>query len=190
MRALSAPQQNRSPAMWDPFAAFNEMRRHMDELMTAMLGQRSGQAGWRPSLEVDEDEQSFTVTMEVPGWAEHDVTVEVDRNILTIRGQRGGNGVRADHLPQDRQQTGQATREASHQDGAQADGGKQRQSGDRWSGSFIQSLSLPPTIDAERITARLERGLLTVHLPKQPQAQPRRIAISGARQDAREPSGG
>lgn len=168
MKALSAlNQSNRSPGGWDPFSAFAEMRRHMDEFMSGVLGQqRTGAVNWRPAIDVDEDERSFTIRIEVPGWEEKDVAVEVDQNILTIRGQRGGD-------------TAQAT------SGAKSPGG-------RWSGSFIQSLSLPPTIDAEHITAQLERGLLTVHLPKQPQAAPKRIAITkaGPPQDEREPAGG
>lgn len=160
MKTLPALSQdrspsNRSPSMWDPFSAFSEMRRHMDEFMNGILGQqRSGAFNWRPSVDVDEDERSFTIRIEVPGWEEKDVTVEVDQNLLTIRGQRGGDGTHS------------------------TTGAKQPDT--RWSGSFIQSLSLPPTIDTEHITARLERGLLTVHLPKQPQAAPKRIAITSA----------
>ena len=172
MKALSAPSQQRSPTMWDPFSAFSEMRRQMDDFMNGVLGQqRSGAVGWRPSVDVDEDERSFTVRIEVPGWEEKDVAVEIDQNILTIRGQRGGDTTQ---VPNANRQGGQ---------------------GGRWSGSFIQSLSLPPTIDAERITAQLERGLLTVHLPKQPQAAPKRIAISkatgnGNASNEREPASG
>lgn len=182
MKALTATTHNRSPSMWDPFAAVNEMRRHMDELMSGMLGQR-GLPGWRPAVDVEEDEQSFTVTMEVPGWAEQDVVVEVDRSLLTIRGQRGGEAPR-DGGSGRSDDTRRGAEAAHPADGA---ANAPRRSGERWSGSFIQSLSLPPSVDSERITARLERGLLTVHLPKQPQAQPRRIAVAGA---GREPAGG
>jgi HSP20 family protein len=168
MKALSVPNQNRSPATWDPFSAFAEMRRHMDEFMSGVLGQqRVGAVNWRPAIDVDEDERSFTIRIEVPGWEEKDIAVEVEQNILTIRGQRGGD----------------RTQETT--------GGKQtNQTTGRWSGSFIQSLSLPPTIDSEHISAQLERGLLTVHLPKQPQAAPKRIAINTTGAGTREASGG
>lgn len=169
MKTLSSPDQQRSPAMWNPFSAFSDMRRQMDEFMHGVIDQqRGGAVGWRPAVDVDEDERSFTIRIEVPGWEEKDVAVEIDQNMLTIRGRRGDD---TQQVPSSKSYRG------------------------RWSGSFVQSLSLPPTIDAERVTARLERGLLTVHLPKQPQAAPKRIAITTTAADAnarneREPSGG
>ncbi|HEX3135213.1 MAG TPA: Hsp20/alpha crystallin family protein [Planctomycetota bacterium] len=166
MKTLPALAPNRTPATWDPFSAFSDMRRHMDEFMQGVLGQhRSGVSSWRPAIDVDEDERSFTIRIEVPGWEEKDVTVEVDQNILTVRGHRGSDGTHS-------------TTGAS-------------QPTTRWSGSFIQSLSLPPTIDAEHITAQLERGLLTMHLPKQPTAAPKRIPVTQAgAAGGREPAGG
>lgn len=182
MKALTAPTTQNPPALRDPFSVFEDLRHKLEELM---LGQRHPPA-WRPAIEVDEDEQGFTVTMAVPGWAEQDVTVEVDRNLLTIRGQRDA----AHH--DDTRETGRpgpvAPTPHPH-DRDETTGQNHRRAGDRWSGTFIQSLSLPPNIDSERITARLERGLLTVDLPKLPQAQPRRITIGGAA-TGREPAGG
>lgn len=167
MKSLPAtPPQNRSPSLWDPFSSFAEMRRQMDEFMSGVIEQqRVGNTGWRPAIDVDEDDRGFAIHIAVPGWAEQDVAVEVDRNILTIRGQRGGEGTSS--TAGERSSTG------------------------RWSGSFIQSLSLPATIDTEHITAHLDKGLLTVQLPKQPQATPKRIAVSAAAPTpAREPAGG
>lgn len=165
MKALSTPNHNRSPAIWDPFSAFAEMRRSMDEFMNGVLGQHRGATAWRPAIDVDEDERSFTIHIEVPGWEAQDVAVEVDENILTVRGQRAADGITS------------------------TTGGKPPPN--RWSGSFVQSLSLPPTIDAGHISARLERGLLTVRLPKQPQTAPKRISITTPSQSAgREPAGG
>lgn len=180
MNALTTPTAQNPPALRDPFSIFEELRHKLEDLM---LGHQHPSA-WRPAIEVDEDEQGYTVTMAVPGWAEQDVTVEVDRNLLTIRGQRD-----ATHHD-DTRETGRSGPVApTPHDRDETTRQKNRRTGDRWSGTFIQSLSLPPNIDSERITARLERGLLTVDLPKIPQAQPRRIPISGATM-GREPAGG
>lgn len=154
----------RIPTTWDPFSAFHQMRRQLDEFMQGVLGQQRG-GGWRPTVEVEEDDRSFTIRIELPGWTEQDVTVEVDQNILTVRGQRDGDGTHS------------------------TTGGKPL--GARGSRSFIQSLTLPPTIVVDQVTAQLTCGLLSVHLPKQPQASPKRIPITqAARSEPREPAGG
>jgi HSP20 family protein len=201
MRALSQANQNRSPAMWNPFSIFSEMRRQMDDLMNDVIGQQgSGLVSWRPTLEVDEDDQSFTIRVEVPGWEEKDITVEVEQSLLTIRGERGASGgndsgggnagststAGSSAGGGDVPDADESGRSASSTDEAQmrsraGSGGRGGQGRNRWSSSFIQSLSLPSTIDTEHISAQLERGLLTVHLPKQPQATPKRIPVGASR---------
>jgi HSP20 family protein len=47
----------------------------------------------------------------------------------------------------------------------------------RWSGSFRRTLKLPANADLERVGAELTDGVLTVRVPKLPEAQPRRIAV-------------
>jgi len=48
----------------------------------------------------------------------------------------------------------------------------------RWSGSFERSYRLSDQLDLEGIEAKLEAGVLTVSVPRRPEAQPRRIAIT------------
>jgi HSP20 family protein len=154
-------QQDRSPALWDPFAIFSDMRRQMDELMNATFGggRRGGGFGsWQPATEISEDERQFTVAVELPGMEEKDVTVEVDGNVLTLRGER----------------------ESSRTSGGGEDErkGNRQLSSERWYGSFVRSLTLPSHVDAEHITARMEKGLLTVSVPKRQQDPPKRIPVA------------
>jgi HSP20 family protein len=44
-------------------------------------------------------------------------------------------------------------------------------------GTFTRSFSLPDSVDGERVTADLKNGVLTVVVPKKPEAQPRKIAV-------------
>lgn len=152
MRTLMSPrQQHRSPSAWDPFSAFSDMRRQMDDFIYGVLHQQRAAADWRPSVDVDEDEQNFTIRMGVPGWKENDIHVEVDENVLTVRGQ--------------------------HDSSAEPDKNGQQA---HWQRSFSQSLSLPQTIDAEKITADLDKGLLTICLPKKPQVEPKKITVTNS----------
>lgn len=47
--------------------------------------------------------------------------------------------------------------------------------------AFRRSLTLPVTVDADRVEARLVNGVLTVELPKAPEARKRRIEVRSAR---------
>jgi HSP20 family protein len=86
---------------------------------------------------------------------EDDVNVEVRDNVLTISGER-----RSDI--------------------------EDKQNGyyrvERAFGSFSRSLTLPDGVDAERIAAKFENGVLEVTIPKPEQRKPRRIAIGGTQE--------
>jgi HSP20 family protein len=45
-------------------------------------------------------------------------------------------------------------------------------------GEFHYSVTLPAEVDAEKVSAHLDEGVLTVRVPKPEQAKPRRIEIS------------
>ena len=48
---------------------------------------------------------------------------------------------------------------------------------ERRSGGFSRSFTLPEGVDVEHVNADLKDGVLTVHVPKKPEAQPRKIPI-------------
>jgi HSP20 family protein len=48
---------------------------------------------------------------------------------------------------------------------------------ERGFGTFQREIVLPVPVDAERVEARLERGVLSLTLPKTPAAKPRKIAV-------------
>jgi HSP20 family protein len=50
--------------------------------------------------------------------------------------------------------------------------------GERPAGAFSRSFSLPKTVDVEKIGASLKDGVLTLTLPKRPEAQPRQIKVA------------
>lgn len=150
MTSLPFRNQQRPPIRVGPFSAFTGMRRSMDEFMTGILDQQGvGSPSWRPAVDMEEDERHFIIHIEVPGCEEKDIRVEVGGDVLTLRCKGNPSGA-----------------------------GDQR-ARSCWSGSFIQSLNLPATIDAEGITARLEGGLLTVHLPKHPTGERMAVNMDG-----------
>jgi HSP20 family protein len=82
-----------------------------------------------------------------------DVSIDVDQNVLTVRGER----------KREKQETrgGYEYSEASY-------------------GSFLRSVQLPPGVDGSKVEARMEHGVLEVAIPKGEEARPRRIPVKGA----------
>jgi HSP20 family protein len=97
-----------------------------------------------PSIDVTEDENSFNVTVELPGMDEKDVAVSVADRVLTIRGEKKEEKEKKD---------------------------KDAYRRERAYGSFRRVMELPAGVDAEKIDASFKKGVLTIALPKSKEAQ-------------------
>ena len=106
---------------------------------------------WTPAVDVIENEADYTLRADLPGLTEQDIAIELDDDVLTVSGER----------------------RSEHEEHA---GGYYRI--ERGSGAFSRSLRLPEGIDPESITARFERGVLEVTVPKPAQRTPRKVAIT------------
>lgn len=104
---------------------------------------------WQPLADVTETEQAYEVEVEVPGLRRDDVTIEAVGNELTITGEY-----------REREKAGVLRHRT------------------RRSGRFEYRALLPREVDADRITAELADGVLTVTVPKAETAKPRRIEIT------------
>jgi len=129
---------------WDPFS---EMNRLQEQLFGASNGETRA---FRPAVDIHEGEEAFTVHAELPGVSPEDVHVDVEKNVLTIRGER--------KLAKDEEKDGYRRVE-------------------RFFGSFARSFSLPETVDADAIDAKLDGGVLELTIPKRPASSPRRIQV-------------
>jgi HSP20 family protein len=111
--------------------------------------------GLVPAIDVVEGEKAYRVTAELPGLAERDIEVTMDRDLLTIKGEK-----KEEH---EEKEKGYFLSE-------------------RHFGSIQRSLRLPEGIDDSKIEARFENGVLTVTLPKTAEAvsKPKKIAIKAA----------
>jgi HSP20 family protein len=112
--------------------------------------------GFVPPVEITERDDTLTVTAELPGMERKDVHVEVDGDVLTIRGEK-------------------------QEERREGDEKKEYHLVERSYGAFQRSFTLPANVDAERITAAFEKGVLTVQLPMSKATRPRgrEIAITG-----------
>jgi HSP20 family protein len=101
---------------------------------------------------VFEGKESFFVKAEVPGVAESAISVSVEDDALVIRGERKSE------VPE----------------------GYKVHLRERAPVAFTRKLTLPARVDADAVSATLDRGVLTVTLPKSKESLPRQIAVKSS----------
>lgn len=126
----------------------------LDRVFDQAFGGSLGARVWVPAMDVAEKHDAYVVQAELPGLAPDQVDVSFEKNVLTIRG----------------------TKPASFD--SKTDGELRIFAAERVSGSFERSVRLPEFVDAERISANFNNGLLTITVPKAEAAQPRRITVT------------
>ena len=142
----------------DPVSAF---RREMDRLFEDFLppgearsfaASPAAAAGIAPAIDLDETDQAYTVTAELAGVDQKDIELSLRDNALTLSGEK----------------------RSERKDEA---GG--RSYSERTFGRFERTIPFPAEVDADRVEATCENGVLKVTLPKNPKAQDqaRRIEI-------------
>ncbi len=143
---------SRAPAGGDPlFDLHREMNRLFDDFLGAGAMAGPSQLMAAPRLEVREDPHEIRLCAELPGVRPEDVDLRMEGNLLILRGEK-------------RQET-QRQQEDCHLM-------------ERSYGRFQRSLQLPYAPDPGQVHAHFENGVLTVHVPKQPeQERSRRIEI-------------
>ena len=114
----------------------------------------SAAASWVPPVDIFEGTDEIRIQAEVPGVRPEDVKISVEGNVLTVQGTK--------------QQAAEKHTERVHRY-------------ERTYGSFERSFTLPTTVDAAKIKAGYENGVLTVTLPKAEKAKPRQIQIEVAK---------
>ncbi|MFD7922398.1 Hsp20/alpha crystallin family protein [Streptomyces sp. NPDC059740] len=104
----------------------------------------------------------FVVHFDLPGVEPETIDLDVERNVLTVRAERR----------------------------SPAPGGAELVADERPTGTFSRQLFLGETLDAERIDAHYDNGVLTLRIPVAEKAKPRKIHISGGGGQAKQISAG
>lgn len=155
MSRTSVPAARR----YGPFEDFStDMERMFDTVLGRTFGTmlRNGNAGgngsakFLPMLDLAETAEGFEITVDLPGTKPEDVKLELHDGHLIISGKREEVTERKD---------------------------KNYHYSERASGAFLRSVVLPSDVDADKIDANYEHGVLVVKLPKSAKAQPRKIEI-------------
>jgi HSP20 family protein len=127
-----------------------------DRLVDSVFGGRAANGNGNslmraPETDVVETEREIRVVTEMPGLKRENIEIDVENNVLTIRGEKRGERTEGEQ-------------------------GKWHLAERRW-GTFARSFVLPRDVDAEGIQASFEDGVLTVTVPKSEKARRRRIEV-------------
>lgn len=107
-----------------------------------------------PLIDVVETEEGCTIWAEVPGLDRKDLDLSIAGNVLTLKGEKK----------------------------SPAKGGEQEKSrlyrDETWSGSFHRALSLPDSVDPEKVSAEFGDGVLKIAVAKKKELKPRQIPVA------------
>jgi len=143
-----------------------------DQLFDSFFGNTAGRAAngnslmRAPETDVVETEKEIRVVTEMPGLKRDNIEIDVENNVLTIRGEK-------------------------REERTEGEQGRWHLAERRY-GTFSRSFVLPRDVDAENIQASFQDGVLTVTVPKSEKARRRRIeigAMDGGQQQLSEQSG-
>jgi HSP20 family protein len=125
-------------------------------MMDALLGWAPATETWSPltsafvpRFDVEERKDGYLVRADVPGLAEGDVDVTVTGNVVTVAGKREAEQPQEGHY----------------------------HANERSFGAFSRTLTLPDSANLDDLSANLKNGVLTLHIPKRPEVQPRKVNL-------------
>ena len=136
----------------EPVRNLVNLQSELDNFLRRPLGIDFGTFGVFPPTNVFTDEHALVIRSEVPGVAPDGVNVTIERNTLTISGERKPD--------------------------AEGKGSFHRR--ERRFGKFSRSLRVPTDYETENATAECKDGLLTIRIPKRAEAKPRQVQIKAA----------
>jgi HSP20 family protein len=138
---------------WDPGREVDTLQSEVNRIFDSFFGAPPGGRAprWVPAMDLVETDDQLVLRADLPGLDADDVQIEVKDGVLTVSGER-----RAEH--------------------------EQREDGfhrvERASGSFSRSLSLPKEVEADKISASFDKGVLEVRIPKPAERRPHRVQIA------------
>lgn len=137
---------------YDPFRAMREwLRWDPFREMAPLLGRAERE--WVPAFEVRENKDAYVFTADLPGVKAEDLDVSLTGNRLSVSGKR---------------ESQKETKEDRYY------------AFERAYGTFTRTFTLPEGIDAAHVGSELKDGVLTLVVPKLPEAQAKKIPVAAS----------
>ena len=139
---------------WDPFREMMQLQNAVDRLFEAELASTlplwRQSAAWALPLDVIETDDEFIVKASIPGINPDELDISLVDNVLTIKGE-----IKAEEESED----------------------VRYHLRERRFGMFQRSISLPVPVNADKVEATYENGVLILHIPKAEEVKPKHISI-------------
>lgn len=130
-------------------------RQEMESVFERFFGEPFEELGplaktWMPRVDIEETDKEILVKADLPGVDAKDVEVTVRDGALILKGEK------------------KEEREEKK---------KNYHSVERFVGRFYREVPLPTGTDPDKIAATSSKGVITITIPKKPEAQPKKIAV-------------
>ncbi len=147
--------QTPSLSTWPSLDRWSTLRNEIDTLFESPFwsgsdGQTQLFTGWSPALDLYQTNDDLVAVVELPGMRKDDIEISLHDGMLTISGER-------------------KTEKAEGEKAARSE---------RFVGKFCRSVSLPTRVDANKVTANYQDGILKVTLPKAEEVKPKQIQVN------------
>jgi len=142
---------------WNPWNELVSLRERMNRVFDDSLFRSDrredslAMGTWSPAVDMFEKDDQVVIKAELPGLDKNDISLDLQNGVLTLKGERKyENEVKEENYYR---------REMS-------------------CGKFIRSFTLPADVDADKIKAEFQKGLLTVEVPKPGEPKPKQIPVN------------
>lgn len=141
----------------DPFSELENLQRQMNQLFDFSLSRSpwsdttllGGQ--WAPAIDVYDSKDNLLVKADLPGLTKDEIEVSIQDNNLVLKGEK------------------KKDTEINEENYFKTE---------RFYGSFFRTIPLPSSVDAGKVDAKYQDGVLTLTLPKKEEAKPKQITIN------------
>ncbi|TWI75348.1 HSP20 family protein [Desulfobotulus alkaliphilus] len=140
---------------WEPFRNVASLQDRINRMFDDAFNKardidENAMGAWRPSVDIFETETAIVLEAELPGVTRDDITVEVENNVLSLKGER------------------REIREVEEE---------RYYRRERIVGRFHRAFTLPVDVNHEQIKANFQNGILRLEVPKPEEKKPKKIAI-------------
>ncbi len=149
--SLPAARNIESRLPGNPFQSLQQQVERLFDGFGPFIGRTGNGATVIPRVDVEESDEAFEVTAELPGVGKSDIDVRVSDNVVTLKGEKQSKHEMKDadiHLIE------------------------------RSYGSFQRSFTLPCAVDSAKVAAEFKDGVLHLNLPKAQKAREKQKKIA------------
>ena len=140
---------------YNPWSIFDQLQHEMNRAQShPQKTQDNGDvvsSDWAPAVDIKEDDDKYILIADIPGVEPKDIDIHMENGILSIKGERNSE-LKTEH-----------------------DGFKRIE---RKHGVFYRRFTMPEGVNADKIEAKSDKGVLTLSIPKQEAIKPRKITVN------------